>query len=204
MNSYKTYFNTGVSRVLLITLTLLYWGCESKKFKQIVTWNLNRVYQVNIPDGQTVEGTWRIDRSDLVSISGLPDDAVVTEAHIEKIGIKLAEGDASTASSLKIGGFFRKPTGKVTVWPDTNFPVNFATIKLINSTVGKNIEEIAGKLVQILKDPNSQEWITLDVSMTPSGTFIGNVELIVWATLEYEYCQDVPPLFNDGGEDCDL
>ncbi|KAA3661422.1 MAG: hypothetical protein DWQ10_04545 [Calditrichaeota bacterium] len=202
--------NRYLLAILIIVSSLTVQSCENRKFTQSITFAVDEDYMIQISGANTFDMFFT--RQDIIAQLNFPEQMRVTKVSIESISGTLSSNPSNQAAFFHSSGQIDKPNGKVQAWDSEGgfipipFPVIEPTFNIANSAIQEGIEELANQIFDALSDENDTSTLALEITVKPeAGKLLAiNANFKIVASVEYEYCQEVPPFFSEDGEECDL
>ncbi len=188
--------------LLLLAATLLLSGCESRLFKTIVTYKLDREYTFSVNGRKDLPETV-ITRAELLDAVSLPQDARVTKVTIENIAAKVSENAESQASFINLEGYYSTPGKSRQLFPQFPIPLGSLVFTRINNTISSEISGLADVLSEVLRNENDTRSVALKLTTFSSSPLILDLKFQLDMTIHYEVCREVPPLFGGAEETCE-
>ncbi len=190
-----------LSKLALLTSVLLLAGCESRLFKTIVTYKLDREFTLSV-NGRKDLQPMTITRAELLDAVSLPQDARVTKVSIENIAAKIKDNALSQAYFINLEGYYSTPGGARKLFPQFPIPLSSRLYTRINNTIAGEIRGFADQLGEVLRNENDTRTASVALSVFSDRPAMIDLEFLLEMTIHYEVCREVPPLFGGAEEKC--
>jgi hypothetical protein len=185
---------------LILPVTILFTGCETKRFTVVGNINLEREFQVDNTGSFTESST--INAQDVNDDLDLPDDAVIVDVNIESISAKVLALSGNQTNAVTVNGKIQTGTTELQLFNNLviSIPAGDGDYTALNTLLAEGVQKLRSKIEDYVKN-NEFSPVTITVNGDSSPTIGKRVHtrILVKISGSVTYYEEVSLPFFIGG-----